>query len=132
MDTEPRFFVDENVIGLGRALAEARDDVLHPGHPDLPDVPRGTLDPDWLPTIAALELIVLTRDKRMRYKPGERQLLLEHGLRVVALTGTKNMTTWEMLELVVRGWAKLERLVKDQGAGPWWASWTTGAITRQA
>src|SRR4051794_22002835 len=108
MDGEARYFVDENVIGLGRALAEARDDVVHPGHADLPEVPLATLDPDWIPVVAELELVVLTRDRRLRYKPGERLLLLESGLRVVALTGTKNMTTWEMLDLVVRGWAKLE------------------------
>jgi hypothetical protein len=131
VDGEPRYFVDENVIGLARALAEARDDVVHPGHPDLPDVPLGTLDPDWIPVVAKLKLVVLTRDKRMRYKPGERQLLLNGGFRVVALTGTKNMTTWEMLALVVRQWHKLEKLLKDQGPGPWWASWTAGGIARQ-
>jgi hypothetical protein len=44
-----RFFVDENDLALGRALAEEHDDVVYPGHPDLPEVPRGALDDDWLP-----------------------------------------------------------------------------------
>ena len=131
MDVEPRFFIDENVIGLGRALAEARDDVLHPGHPDLPEVPLRTQDPDWLPVVADRGLVVIGRDKRIRYKAGERQLWLDHGLRVVALTGTKDMTTWEMLELVVKQWHRLEKTIKEHGVGPWWASWTAGGIARQ-
>lgn len=132
MDVEPRFFVDENVIGLGRALAEARDDVLHPDHDELPEVPMRTKDPDWLPVVARLDLVVLGRDKRIRRKPAERQLWLDHGLRVVELTGTKDMSTWQMLELVVRQWHRLEKTLKEHGAGPWWASWTAGGIKRQA
>jgi hypothetical protein len=126
-----RFFVDENVIGLGRALANARDDVLHPGHPNLPAVPLRTSDPDWLPVIADLGLVVLTRDKAIRRKAGERELWLGHGLRVVALTGSKTMSTWEMLELVVRQWTRLEKLIATTGVGPWWAAWTWSGIKRQ-
>jgi hypothetical protein len=33
-----RFFVDENDLALGNALAAAHGDVVYPGHPDLPDV----------------------------------------------------------------------------------------------
>jgi len=127
-----RFFVDENVIGLGRSLAMAREDVVTPGHPLIPEVPLGAIDPDWIPRVAQRDLVVLTRDRRMRYKPGERHLLLEHGLRVVALTGAKNMSTWEMLELVVRHWARLEKFISVHGAGPWWCSWTAGRIERHA
>ena len=35
-----RFFVDENDLALGKALAELHDDVVFPGHPDLPEVPE--------------------------------------------------------------------------------------------
>lgn len=125
-----RFFVDENVIGLGRALAEARSDVLHPGHPALPDVPLKTLDPDWIPIVANRGLIVLGRDKKIRRKQGERELWQEHGLRVIALTGTNDMSTWQMLELVVKQWTKMETFVKKAGPGPWWATWTWGQIKR--
>jgi hypothetical protein len=31
-----RFFVDENDLALGKALAEAHGDVVYPGHPNLP------------------------------------------------------------------------------------------------
>ena len=66
-----RFFVDETSLGLGKALAIARHDVVHPGHPDLPSVPRGTLDPDWMPIVSAMGLVVISRDKRIRTKPAE-------------------------------------------------------------
>jgi hypothetical protein len=39
-----RFFVDENDIALGKALATTNPEVVYPGHPDLPEVPRGSLD----------------------------------------------------------------------------------------
>jgi PIN like domain len=119
------------VIGLARALAAARDDVVHPGHPDLPEVRLGALDPDWLPVVANRDLVVLGRDRKIRRKAGERKLWLDHGLRVVELTGTRDMGTWQMLELVVKQWQRLERTIRDEAAGPWWASWTWSGITRR-
>ena len=47
----PRFFVDENSLALGRCLAAARRDVVHPSHPRLPQLPYGTKDEDWLTVI---------------------------------------------------------------------------------
>ena len=38
-DVPARFFVDENDLALGRSLALARKDVLHPGHRRRPEVP---------------------------------------------------------------------------------------------
>jgi hypothetical protein len=127
-----RFFVDENVIGLGHALVAARDDVVHPGHRDLLEVPLRAQDPDWIPVVAGRGLVVLSRDKHIRRKTGERELWHALGLRVVALTGTRDMNGWEMLELVVKQWHRLEKTIKTEGAGPWWASWTSGGIKRQA
>jgi hypothetical protein len=37
-----RFFVDENDLALGKALAETNPDLVYPGDPDLPEVPRGS------------------------------------------------------------------------------------------
>lgn len=39
-----KFFVDENDLALGKALDAVRGEVVYPGHPDLPEVPRGALD----------------------------------------------------------------------------------------
>ena len=63
----PVYFTDEHTLGLGKLLRRSgRDDVLYPGHEDLPDVPLGTLDLDWMPIVAERDLIVVTRDRRIR------------------------------------------------------------------
>jgi PIN like domain len=67
----PAWFVDETSLGLGKMLAIARDDVLDPGHYGLPSVPAGTLDTVWMPTVAGMNLVVISRDKRIRTKPAE-------------------------------------------------------------
>jgi hypothetical protein len=100
--TGPRFFVDETSLGLGKALAIARHDVVHPGHPDLPSVPRGTLDPDWMPIVSAMGLVVISRDKRIRTKPAELAAFRECGLRVFWLAGKRDLSNWESLVLMVR------------------------------
>ncbi len=50
-----RFFVDETSLGLGKMLAIARPDVVHPGHRNLPSIPTGTLDIDWMPVVSRLD-----------------------------------------------------------------------------
>jgi hypothetical protein len=69
-----RFFVDENDLALGKALADLHGGVVFPGHPELPEVPRRTLDDDWLAVVGAQRLVVITRDKRIRYRPVERRM----------------------------------------------------------
>lgn len=47
------YFTDENTLGLGKLLQRnGRADVLYPGHPNLPEVPLGTFDLDWMPVVA--------------------------------------------------------------------------------
>lgn len=97
-----RFFCDENDLALGRGLALLRSDVLHPGHPDLPEVPLGTGDPGWIPTVARLGLIVFTRDKRIRTRPGERLAWKRGGLLGFALTGAGQQPTWQSVRLIAQ------------------------------
>ena len=78
----PVYFTDENALGLGKLLAPCRPrDVLYPGHERLPEVPLGTPDLDWMPEVAGRGLIVLTRDRRIRTRPAELRVYLEHGIR---------------------------------------------------
>ena len=49
MPPEPvTWFVDENNLLLARRLVETRPHVVYPGHPDVPEIPRGTSDEEWL------------------------------------------------------------------------------------
>ena len=88
-----RFFVDENDLALGKALREIHDDVVYPGHVELPEIPRGALDDEWLPVVASLHLVVITRDQRIRYRPVEKRLWVEHNVRGFVLTGQRSQST---------------------------------------
>ncbi|QTI70022.1 hypothetical protein [Gordonia polyisoprenivorans] len=114
-----RFYVDESALGLGRALAAARKDTIHVGHPLIPECPPGVLDPDWIPAVASRNLIVIARDKKLRTKPVEVQALWNSGLRVFNIGGKRDMSTWDWLSRVVRYWPRMEEIVHDRPVGPW-------------
>jgi hypothetical protein len=117
-----RFFVDESALGLGKVLAIARNDVIHAGHPLIPAVPIGALDPDWMPEVAKRDLIVIARDRRIRTKPAELALLREHGLRIFWIAGKKDLTTWDYLVRLVRRWREIEDAIASKGDGPWFVA----------
>ncbi|BBY95174.1 hypothetical protein MGALJ_48430 [Mycobacterium gallinarum] len=114
-----RFYVDESATGLGLALTAARRDTIHAGHALIPECPRGALDTEWIPAVAARGLIVITRDKRLRTKPVEVRALWEHGLRVFCIGGKRDLSTWQWLERVVRQWPRIEALIEQRDTGPW-------------
>jgi hypothetical protein len=124
-----RFFADESVLGLGKALAIARRDLIHVGHPLIPTVPLGALDPVWIPEVAARDLIVIARDRRIRTKPGELALLREHGLRVFWISGKKDLATWDYLVRIVRRWQEIETTIAAKGAGPWFVAINDGKLS---
>lgn len=111
-----RYFVDENMLSIGKALAAVREDVVYPGHPSCPTIPRRTPDLDWLPIVGTNDWVVLMRDKRIRYRPAERKALLDHGVRAFCLTGSGNASSWSMLRLIVRHWDGIEsKLLGEDG-----------------
>lgn len=120
--TDVRFFVDENLLGLAKALAVARPDVVHPGHPLVPELTPGTVDTVWIPRVAELDLVVIGRDKRLRTNPAEIEILRASGLRAFRLASRRNLTTWGYLERIVRRWAEIEEIVASRGPGPWFYS----------
>jgi hypothetical protein len=124
-----RLFVDESLLGLGKVLAIARSDVVHPGHPRLPEVPLGAEDMQWIEAVAARGLAVLTRDKRIRRKRVELKLLQEHAMRVFWITVRRDLTTWGYLELVVRHWDGIETALAKQ-SGPWFLSLTRTGLRK--
>jgi hypothetical protein len=123
-----RFFVDETSLGLGKALAIARKDVVHPGHAAFPEVPRNTDDTVWMPIVAGLDLVVISRDKRIRTKPAELAAFRGCGLRVFWLAGKHDMNNWGYLVLVVKSWDRMEEIIRDRGAGPWFYAVSDGAV----
>jgi hypothetical protein len=71
-----RFFVDEDLSGLGLGLMCLRNDVAVGGMEPVRElVPR--LDRDWIPVVAARRWVVITNDKHLRTRPDEAQLALD-------------------------------------------------------
>jgi hypothetical protein len=116
----PVFFTDENTLGLGKLLRRSgRDDVIYPGHEDLPEVPVGTPDLDWMPVIAHRQLIVVTRDRRIRTRPAELRAYWEHGIRSVWIGAKQDLGPRQQLELFLRHQERLQREIIKRGSGPW-------------
>lgn len=114
-----RFYVDESAMGLGKCLAVARPDTVHPGHRRIPQCPAGSLDTEWIPVVAGLGLVVICRDKKLRTKPAEILALTQAGLRVLCIGGKKDLPTWEWLVRVVKHWDRIESTIERMGSGPW-------------
>lgn len=124
-----RWFVDENLLKIGRALAQVRVDVVFPGSPRLPQVPRATPDEDWLPIVGQAGWVVITRDRRIRSRPVERLRFEQHGVRAFCITGTQEMSDWQKLSLLIRQWQAMESQYAALGLGPWMCSVTSQGVS---
>jgi len=119
-DRVPVYFTDENTLGLGKLLRRAgRDDVVYPGHEDLLEVPVGTLDLEWMPAIANRDLIVVTRDRRIRTRPAELRAYWEHGIRSVWIGAKRDLGPHQQVELFLLHEERLQREIVKRGPGPW-------------
>ncbi len=123
------FFVDENDLGLGRRLSQKQTQVLYPGHPSIPDVPRGCQDEVWLQVVGQQNLVVITRDRRIRYRPVERYTWIEHQVRGFVLTGLASQTTDQSMDILTKHWKQIESTVLRRSQGPWMYAVTLAGIS---
>ena len=119
--SQVRFYVDENLAGLGLTLRKVRPfrDLVVGSHPPVQHlVPKD--DPDWIPDVAGRDWVVVTNDKHIRTRPFEADRALEVGLRCVHLDppGAKNPRVWDFLRLLLRHWDDVEALCGR--TGPVW------------
>ncbi len=120
-----RYYIDADVLGLAKILADLRPDVTYPGDPGAvvngrsrPACPITTTDvedTDWLPIVTAHGWAIITRDKRIERKPAERQAIIDHGARLFAITSTDQLTKWAQLEIVMSRWRDIELLARKPG-----------------
>ncbi len=105
------YFMDRSLGKVaGRILQSAGAAiVLHDDH-----FPQDMPDAELLPSVAEKGWLFITKDKRIRHRPLERDAVLTSGLRVFVLAATKKMTGQQMGELLVRQRAKIERLARKQ------------------
>lgn len=120
LPSDPAFFMDENLLGMGKLLMRAgRHDVVYPGHADLPEVPLGTPDLEWMPTVATRGLVVMTRERRIRTRPVELAAYRDHGIRSVRIGGKRDLSPADQFELFVTHEARLRDRILALGPGPW-------------
>lgn len=116
----PVYFADENTPGLGKLLNRSgRTDVLYPGHENLPEVPLGALDLEWMPVVGARGFIVVTRDKRIRSRPAELAAYLEYGICSIWIGAKRDLGPHDQLELFLAHEDRLRREIIKRGPGPW-------------
>lgn len=89
----------------------------------------GTLDVHWIPAVAALGLVVIARDKRIRTKPAEIAAFRSAGLRAFWIAGKRDMSNWDNLRLLVKWWDRMEEIVAERGPGPWFQAIGDSVIT---
>jgi hypothetical protein len=73
-------------------------------------------------------LVVITRDRKIRYRPAEKLAWIEHRVRGFVLTGKKSQTTSDSREILDRHWSAIESLVDGEPDGPWMRSVTERAL----
>lgn len=91
-------FIDRSLPrSIARSLQHVRDDVRW-----LDDVfDQGAKDTDWLRDVGAWGWLVITRDKKILTRPGEKATIVEHKVGAFYLTHTDNPTRWQILKVVV-------------------------------
>jgi hypothetical protein len=129
-----RFYVDADVMGMGKIIAGLRFDVTYPGdpgaeihkriRPPCPITSPKVLDPDWIPEVALRGWLIITRDSRIITNPNEIRLVRENGAKMVALNEQDAKTKWGQLEVVMTRWRDIENLVSEPGPFVWRASRT--------
>ncbi|MBB3605697.1 hypothetical protein FHT40_005384 [Mycolicibacterium sp. BK556] len=121
------YVVDENLLRLGKGMVAVRRDTGRFTEDPLDELlPEGINDVDWIPVLGRKGWVVITNDRRIRTRPAESQLAIEHRLKVVHLHGdVGNARPWDQLIRVTSRWEAVEKQVTSNPEGPWWLSLRT-------
>jgi hypothetical protein len=95
-----RLFCDRS---LGRIKVPGRLRRAHPSviaHDDV--FPQDTDDDVWLRAAGTNDWVVLMKDDRIRYRPGEQRAVIESGVRCFCLNPSKGMTGEDMADALVK------------------------------
>ncbi len=115
MTQHTRVFFDASLLGASRELEIRWPFIVYPGHPDWP-LKQDAADEVWLELIGTLGWVAVLRDKRIRYRPGERDALTSHQVRVVNLTTSRNLGIREQVELIEPKILRIRSLADEDAA----------------
>jgi hypothetical protein len=120
-----RFYFDADVLGLAKLLAQERVDFTYPGDPggrikkrDRPPCPLvspSATDPEWIPIVAALGWVIITRDRHIQDRRAEINAVRDHGAKMLNFTGDEAKSTWSQLEIFMSRWRDIEPLIEVEG-----------------
>lgn len=132
-DTVVRYVVDENLLRLGRTLVGLRSDIACFGTEPVADLlPPGILDTAWIPLVGDRSWVVITNDRRLRTRPLEAALAVQHKLMVIHLHAAGNLTAWDQAVRLLSQWERVARHVAAVPEGPWWLSVRANATRVEA
>ena len=129
-----RFYVDADILGLGKILGSLRNDVTYPGDPGAaihkqrrepcPIASPDVLDTDWIPEVASRGWLIVTRDSMIVQNRNEIAAIREHNAKMVALNQRDAQTKWGQLEVFMTQWRRIEALAAERGPFIWRVSRT--------
>ncbi|MGL5826742.1 MAG: hypothetical protein ACRCYU_18320 [Nocardioides sp.] len=73
---------------------------------------------DWMPVIARLDLVVVTRDRRIRTRPAELRVYWEFGIRSVWLGAKQDLGPHDQVEMFLANERRLRQEAMKRGPGP--------------
>jgi hypothetical protein len=133
-----RFYVDADLLGLGKLLGTLRNDITYPGdpgaevhkraRPPCPITSPAVLDADWIPVIAEQGWLIVTRDSRIIENYAEITAVRASNAKMVALNQRDAQTKWGQLEVFMTQWRRIETLAAEPGPFIWRASRTTMTV----
>src|SRR5688572_7878848 len=106
MSGRPTFYVDRCLgKAVGQALRGAGAHVeLHDDH-----FSQDAPDEQWIPEVTARGWVILTKDKNIRRRAGEREAVVTASARIITLT-SGNMRGADMADLFVQSMPAMEQL----------------------
>ena len=129
-----RFYVDADILGLGKILGALRNDVTYPGDPGAvlhkrhwapcPIASPDVLDTDWIPDVAGRGWLIVTRDSMILQNRNEIAAIRENNAKMVALNQRDAQTKWGQLEVFMTQWRHIEALTGERGPFIWRVSRT--------
>ncbi len=121
-----RYYVDADVLGLAKILAQIRGDVTYPGdlggvikggraRPPCPVAAVSTPDDVWIPETAKRGWLIITRDRHIQEHRAEIDAVRSSGARMVTFTGVEAVNTFRQLETLMCQWRRIEKLLSEDG-----------------
>jgi len=103
-------FIDRSIPkGVAEALKQVREDVYW-----LEDKFRhDAKEPEWLEEAGRNGWLVISRDKKIRTRPGERQALIQYKVGCFCLTQKQALSRWDYLKLLSGTLDEMERLFSE-------------------